>query len=115
MSERVHDAPLSKPKKLMEHIPWTSTRRFLAAGRVLRLWRPFSFTEEAVPAKMEYDKVGGKRVPEWEQLRDVAWQIKEHTLLQSRALSGSVREQCQGNGVTRADCCHGLLAPSNAY
>jgi L-lactate dehydrogenase complex protein LldE len=58
MSERVHDRPFSKPKNLLEHIPGLQLVDFERPDECCGFGGTFSVTEEAVAAKMGYDKVG---------------------------------------------------------
>ena len=57
MSERVHDPKFSKPKKLLEHIPGIQFVDFERPDECCGFGGTFSITEEAVAAKMGYDKL----------------------------------------------------------
>ncbi len=57
MSERVHDAPFSKPKTLLENIPGIQFVDFERPDECCGFGGTFSVTEEAVAAKMGYDKI----------------------------------------------------------
>ena len=57
MSERVHDPKFSKPQKLLESIPGIQFVDFERPDECCGFGGTFSVTEEAVAAKMGYDKV----------------------------------------------------------
>jgi L-lactate dehydrogenase complex protein LldE len=57
MSERVHDAKFSKPKKLLEGVPGLQFVDFERFDECCGFGGTFSVTEEAVAAKMGYDKL----------------------------------------------------------
>jgi L-lactate dehydrogenase complex protein LldE len=57
MSERVHDRPFSKPKKLLEHVPGLQLVDFERPDECCGFGGTFSATEQAVAAKMGYDKI----------------------------------------------------------
>jgi L-lactate dehydrogenase complex protein LldE len=57
MSERVHDTKFSKPKKLLEHVPGIQLVDFERPDECCGFGGTFSVTEEAVAAKMGYDKI----------------------------------------------------------
>src|SRR6202162_828692 len=57
MSERVHDPKFSKPKKLLEHIPGIQFVDFERFDECCGFGGTFSVTEEAVAAKIGYDKL----------------------------------------------------------
>jgi L-lactate dehydrogenase complex protein LldE len=57
MSERVHDAPFSKPKTLLQRIPGIEFADFERPDECCGFGGTFSVTEEAVAAKMGYDKL----------------------------------------------------------
>ena len=57
MSERVHDAKFSKPQKLLERISGIQFVDFERPDECCGFGGTFSVTEEAVAAKMGYDKV----------------------------------------------------------
>jgi L-lactate dehydrogenase complex protein LldE len=57
MSERVHDAKFSKPKNLLEHVPGIQFVDFERPDECCGFGGTFSATEEAVSAKMGYDKL----------------------------------------------------------
>ena len=57
MSERVHDPKFSKPKKLLESIPGIQFVDFERPDECSGFGGTFSVTEEAVAAKMGYDKI----------------------------------------------------------
>ena len=57
MSERVHDAQFSKPKDLLEHVPGIQFVDFERPDECCGFGGTFSVTEEAVAAKMGYDKL----------------------------------------------------------
>jgi L-lactate dehydrogenase complex protein LldE len=57
MSERVHDAKFSKPKDLLEHVPGIQFVDFERPDECCGFGGTFSVTEEAVAAKMGYDKL----------------------------------------------------------
>ncbi len=57
MSERVHDAKFSKPKDLLEHVPGIQFADFERLDECCGFGGTFSVTEEAVAAKMGYDKL----------------------------------------------------------
>jgi L-lactate dehydrogenase complex protein LldE len=58
MSERVHDPKFSKPKSLLEHVPGIRFADFERLDECCGFGGTFSVTEEAVAAKMGYDKIG---------------------------------------------------------
>jgi L-lactate dehydrogenase complex protein LldE len=57
MSERVHDAKFSKPKNLLERVPGIQFVEFERPDECCGFGGTFSVTEEAVAAKMGYDKI----------------------------------------------------------
>ena len=57
MSERVHDLKFSKPKSLLERVPGIQFMEFDRPDECCGFGGSFSVTEEAVAAKMGYDKV----------------------------------------------------------
>jgi L-lactate dehydrogenase complex protein LldE len=57
MSERVHDPKFSKPKSLLEQVPGIQFADFDRPDECCGFGGSFSVTEEAVAAKMGYDKV----------------------------------------------------------
>jgi L-lactate dehydrogenase complex protein LldE len=57
MSERVHDPKFSKPQKLLESIPGIQFVEFERPDECCGFGGTFSVTEEAVAAKMGYDKI----------------------------------------------------------
>src|ERR1700723_42013 len=57
MSERVHDTKFSKPKDLLEHVPGIQFADFERPDECCGFGGTFSVTEEAVAAKMGYDKL----------------------------------------------------------
>jgi L-lactate dehydrogenase complex protein LldE len=57
MSERVHDAKFSKPKDLLESVPGIQFAEFERPDECCGFGGTFSVTEEAVAAKMGYDKL----------------------------------------------------------
>jgi L-lactate dehydrogenase complex protein LldE len=57
MSERVHDAKFSKPKDLLEHVPRIQFVDFERPDECCGFGGTFSVTEEAVAARMGYDKL----------------------------------------------------------
>jgi hypothetical protein len=57
MSERVHDAKFSKPKNLLEHVPGIQFAEFERPDECCGFGGTFSVSEEAVAAKMGYDKL----------------------------------------------------------
>lgn len=57
MSERVHDAKFSKPRKLLEGVPGLQLVDFERVDECCGFGGTFSVTEEAVAAKMGYDKL----------------------------------------------------------
>jgi L-lactate dehydrogenase complex protein LldE len=57
MSERVHDAKFSKPKNLLERVPGIQFVDFERLDECCGFGGTFSVTEEAVAAKMGYDKL----------------------------------------------------------
>ena len=57
MSERVHDAQFSKPKQLLERVPGIEFLDFERPDECCGFGGSFSVTEEAVAAKMGYDKI----------------------------------------------------------
>lgn len=57
MSERVHDRKFSKPKSLLEQVPGIQFLDFERPDECCGFGGSFSVTEEAVAAKMGYDKV----------------------------------------------------------
>ena len=61
MSERVHDRKFSKPKSLLENVPGIQFTDFERVDECCGFGGTFSATEEAVAAKMGYDKVGFMR------------------------------------------------------
>jgi L-lactate dehydrogenase complex protein LldE len=58
MSERVHDPGFSKPQKLLESIPGIQFVDFERPDECCGFGGTFSVTEEAVAARMGYDKIG---------------------------------------------------------
>ena len=58
MSERVHDRKFSKPQNLLERIPGIQFVDFERPDECCGFGGTFSVTEEAVAAKMGYDKLG---------------------------------------------------------
>ena len=58
MSERVHDPKFSKPKSLLEQVQGIQFLDFERPDECCGFGGSFSVTEEAVAAKMGYDKVG---------------------------------------------------------
>jgi L-lactate dehydrogenase complex protein LldE len=58
MSERVHDPKFSKPQSLLEHVPGIQFADFERLDECCGFGGTFSVTEEAVAAKMGYDKIG---------------------------------------------------------
>jgi L-lactate dehydrogenase complex protein LldE len=58
MSERVHDAKFSKPRKLLEGVPGLQLVEFERFDECCGFGGTFLVTEEAVAAKMGYDKIG---------------------------------------------------------
>ena len=58
MSERVHDRKFSKPKSLLENVPGIQFTDFERVDECCGFGGTFSATEEAVAAKMGYDKLG---------------------------------------------------------
>jgi L-lactate dehydrogenase complex protein LldE len=58
MSERVHDRKFSKPKSLLESVLGIQFADFERVDECCGFGGTFSATEEAVAAKMGYDKVG---------------------------------------------------------
>lgn len=67
MSERVHDPKFSKPRKLLEGVKGVKFAEFERVDECCGFGGTFSVTEEAVAAKMGYDKIGfmGKANPEF--------------------------------------------------
>ena len=61
MSERVHDIKFSKPKKLLEGVPGLEFAEFERFDECCGFGGTFSVTEEAVAAKMGYDKLAFMR------------------------------------------------------
>jgi L-lactate dehydrogenase complex protein LldE len=61
MSERVHDIKFSKPKKLLEGVPGIEFAEFERFDECCGFGGTFSVTEEAVAAKMGYDKLAFMR------------------------------------------------------
>jgi L-lactate dehydrogenase complex protein LldE len=57
MSERVHDTKFSKPKKLLEGVRGIEFADFERVDECCGFGGTFSVTEEAVAAKMGYDKL----------------------------------------------------------
>jgi L-lactate dehydrogenase complex protein LldE len=57
MSERVHDPKFSKPKQLLERVPGIEFVDFERPDECCGFGGSFSVTEEAVAAKMGYDKI----------------------------------------------------------
>jgi len=57
MSERVHDPKFSKPKSLLEQVPGIQFVDFERPDECCGFGGSFSVTEEAVAAKMGYDKL----------------------------------------------------------
>src|ERR1700730_5435288 len=57
MSERVHDPKFSKPKNLLERVPGIQFDDFERPDECCGFGGTFSVTEEAVAAKMGYDKL----------------------------------------------------------
>jgi L-lactate dehydrogenase complex protein LldE len=57
MSERVHDRKFSKPKTLLENVPGIQFVDFERPDECCGFGGTFSVTEEAVAAKMGYDKL----------------------------------------------------------
>jgi L-lactate dehydrogenase complex protein LldE len=57
MSERVHDRKFSKPKALLESVPGVQLVDFERPDECCGFGGTFSVTEEAVAAKMGYDKL----------------------------------------------------------
>jgi L-lactate dehydrogenase complex protein LldE len=57
MSERVHDTKFSKPKNLLEHVPGIEFADFERPDECCGFGGTFSITEEAVAARMGYDKL----------------------------------------------------------
>jgi len=57
MSERVHDPKFSKPKNLLQRVPGIQFTDFERPDECCGFGGTFSVTEEAVAAKMGYDKV----------------------------------------------------------
>jgi L-lactate dehydrogenase complex protein LldE len=57
MSERVHDPKFSKPKSLLEQVPGIQFTDFERPDECCGFGGTFSVTEEAVAAKMGYDKL----------------------------------------------------------
>jgi len=57
MSERVHDPKFSKPKNLLERVPGIQFADFERPDECCGFGGTFSVTEEAVAAKMGYDKL----------------------------------------------------------
>jgi L-lactate dehydrogenase complex protein LldE len=57
MSERVHDPKFSKPKNLLERVPGIEFVEFERPDECCGFGGTFSVTEEAVAAKMGYDKL----------------------------------------------------------
>lgn len=58
MSERVHDPKFSKPKDLLQSVKGTEFADFERPDECCGFGGTFSVTEEAVAAKMGYDKLG---------------------------------------------------------
>jgi L-lactate dehydrogenase complex protein LldE len=58
MSERVHDHKFSKPTSLLEHVTGIQFTDFERVDECCGFGGTFSVTEEAVAAKMGYDKIG---------------------------------------------------------
>jgi L-lactate dehydrogenase complex protein LldE len=58
MSERVHDTKFSKPTNLLKHVPGIQFVDFERPDECCGFGGTFSVTEEAVAAKMGYDKLG---------------------------------------------------------
>jgi L-lactate dehydrogenase complex protein LldE len=58
MSERVHDRKFSKPKSLLERVTGIQFTDFERVDECCGFGGTFSVTEEAVAAKMGYDKIG---------------------------------------------------------
>jgi L-lactate dehydrogenase complex protein LldE len=58
MSERVHDRKFSKPKSLLERVRGIQFADFERLDECCGFGGTFSVTEEAVAAKMGYDKIG---------------------------------------------------------
>ena len=57
MSERVHDRPFSKPKALLQGVKGIEVVEFERPDECCGFGGTFSATEEAVSAKMGYDKL----------------------------------------------------------
>ena len=58
MSERVHDPKFSKPKDLLQSVKGIEFADFERPDECCGFGGTFSVTEEAVAAKMGYDKLG---------------------------------------------------------
>jgi len=58
MSERVHDPKFSKPRQLLEQVPGIEFVDFERPDECCGFGGSFAVTEDAVSAKMGYDKVG---------------------------------------------------------